>query len=211
MKKYIVLLSVALSFMFSGCFGSNAYVTNTGFFEDYDDVQNQEDITIDLSKYTKVIITPVELITFVPVEKQSASDKKLYTEISDYLNSQYKKILETNNRYTVVQSVSHNTLKVDTAVSLVEIHPDDKNWNPYSPITMGLNVVSYNAYQNNNVRLLGEKRLVDAKTKEVLARSIQTQNGVVVNVSGDVMEFKDIKPALDSWIKQIRADLTQGE
>ncbi len=211
MKPQTILLSVALGFslFMNGCSSKNVAVTDSGFFEDYTQFKNKTQTTIDLSQYKSIIVTPVQVISYIPLEKQTPAQKKLYTDISEYLTSEYKKIILANNRYTITEAVGESTLSLETAISTVEVHFDDKNWNQNAPIPMALNVVSFNSYMDEDVRILAEKRLVDSATKKVLTKSLNLQKDSVVTINSEVLVFENVKPALDSWLQELTIQLEQ--
>jgi len=209
MKKQIMLMLTITSMLllFSGCASKNVAVTNSGFFEDYKKFANINKTKADKSSYKNIMLSPVQVISYIPLAEQTSEQKNLYKEISQYLNAEYKLIIDENPKYSLTQAKTSNTLILESAVSTVEVHEDDEKWNPHAPVDMGLSVVSFNAYINEDVRLLGEKRLVDANSGKVVANSMDIQNTIKIMPDGDVLTFKDIKPALDSWLEQVKKDL----
>lgn len=211
MRLQIILKTIAISiiFLMTGC-GSKATgpATNTGFFENYKKSEMQIQAKKALPLYTKIQVIPVRVISGQNISNESASQKKMYKEISNYVTDGYKKIVQKNKNYTLVDVKSENTLVLRSAISTVEIHPDDKNWNQLTPIAMGLDSVSFNAYMYEYVRVLGESKLVDASTNKVISRSMKIQQRHTIKITGDDLVFADIKPALDSWLVQIKNDLS---
>lgn len=104
----------------------------------------------------------------------------------------------------LAETKSSNTLKLESAISTVEVHFDDDKWNQFSPISMDITVTSYNSYADENVRILGEKRIVDSVTQEVLFESMDIIKDEKISLNGDTLEFQNIKPALDRWIEHIK-------
>lgn len=217
MKLETIFISAVLSvaFLMSGCAGKSVTAGNTGFFKDYEKFEQSNDSSkqfisgIDMTGYKKIIIAPVEVVSVIPEDKQTPSQKKLYKEISEYLSAGYKKEIEKSGRYTISETKGPNTLKLESAISAVEVHFDDDRWNQFSPVSIGVTVVSYNAYMDEDVRILGEKRLVDAQTGEVLVSSMNIQKDEKITLKHDNLEFEDVKPALDSWLEQLKKDLSK--
>ena len=137
--------------------------------------------------------------------KSQAAQREL-NRYSQFI-SEYKLIINDNHKYKLSKKNTPNTLVLESAISTIEVHEDDENWNPYAPVPMGLNVVSFNSYIEEDVRLLGEKRLIDTQSGKVLTNSMDIQKNVKIIINGDVLTFKDIQPALDSWLDQVREDL----
>jgi hypothetical protein len=157
-----------------------------------------------LSSYTNIIVMPVEIISYIPKASQTIEQRKLYQEISDYINAEYELIVDDNPKYTLSEKKSKNTLLFESAISTVEV---GSNKNQYTPVPMGLNVVSFDTYMQEKVRLLGEKRLVDAQNNQIITKSINIQDSIKISIEGDTLTFKDIQPALDSWLDKVKKDL----
>ena len=209
----MILLTIV---MMSGCSSRNIEVKNSGFFKEYDSIKTKgstfyQDSKVDLSSYKNIVVTPVLVISAIKENEQTPEQKKLYKDISEYLTSEYKKEISKSGKYTLVDSSTPNSLILESAVSTVEVHLGDEKWNQFSPISMGLSVVSFNVYMDEDVRLLGEKRLVDSTSGDVLSRSMHILRDEKVIINGDKLEFSDIKPALDSWLKQVKQDLLISE
>ncbi|WP_295023343.1 DUF3313 family protein [Sulfurimonas sp.] len=187
---------------------------NSGFFKDYKsfeklvDFNKKSDHEIVLKKsakeYKNVIVSAVQVISTIEPEQQTALQKKLYKEIGDYLNAEYKKSIQNSGKYRLVEKSDEDTLVLESAISVVEVHPDDEKWSQFSPVSLGLSVVSANVYMDGDVRLLGEKRLVDAQTKEVISQSMSVIKDIKIIPKGDELELEDLKPALNEWIMHIK-------
>ncbi|MDQ7062121.1 MAG: DUF3313 family protein [Sulfurimonas sp.] len=209
MKLKIIIMSGALAslLLMSGCAGKEAGVaTNTGFFEDYTKTTTQTVIKPAAVVYTKINVAPVKVVS--GILQETPSQKKMYKEIEEYLMSEYKKIVQASKRYTLSDTKSVDTLVLQSAISTVEVHYDDAQWRQHTPIAMGLDTISFNAYMYEFVRILGESKLVDSTTGKVLSRTMKIQKNDKIKITGDDLVFKDIKPALDSWLAQVKADLS---
>lgn len=215
LKLHEVLSALVIGAMFfmSGCSSKVVHPENTGFFKDYEQFKKSADFNgsslsvsskADISKYESILISPVEVISSIAQEKQTPMQKKLYKEISDYLTDGYKREIAKSSKYKIAKTKGPNTMKLESAVSTVEVHFDDSKWNQFSPISMGVTVVSYNSYADEDVRLLGEKRLVDSMSGEVLFQSMNIMKEGEIVVESEDLEFKNIKPALDAWLEHIK-------
>ncbi|QOY54576.1 DUF3313 family protein [Candidatus Sulfurimonas marisnigri] len=204
-----ISIIIGVVFFMSGCSSRTVQVKNSGFFEDYTKLDNAKSNKADLSKYKNIIVAPVLVISSISEDKQTISQKKLYKEISEYLTSAYKKEIENSKKFKLTEIKSVDTLKLESAVSAVEVHFDDNKWDDFTPIAMGVNVVSYNVYMDEDVRILGESRLVDSKNGEVLRSIRKIQEGEKIIIKNNSLEFNDIKQAIDSWFVQVREDLNR--
>ncbi|OHD96662.1 MAG: hypothetical protein A3E21_01215 [Sulfurimonas sp. RIFCSPHIGHO2_12_FULL_36_9] len=211
LQKILSVAVFGVMFLMNGCAGKSVEAKNTGFFKDYEQFGNSAGLSatksskdVDMSKYKTVFVSPVEVISAIPQEQQTPLQKKLYKEISDYLTDGYKKEIQKSARYMLAETKSPNTLKLESAISTVEVHFDDDKWNQFSPIAMDITVTSYNSYADENVRILGEKRIVDSVTQEVLFESMDIIKDEKISLNGDTLEFQNIKPALDRWIEHIK-------
>jgi ribosomal protein S17E len=212
-----------VAFLMSGCASKNLYTNssgffNSGFFKDYEQLNKQikpkasevqSKHVAGLSTYKNIIIAPVKIISSIPKEQQTESQKNLYKSISGYLTSKYKVELANGLKYALVEEPSKSTLVLETAISAVEVHFDDASWYQFSSIPMGLTEVSSNIYMNKDVRILGEKRLVDSQTGAVLNRSMNIIRDATISVDSDNLEFKNIRPALDGWVEQLKKDFAK--
>ena len=193
-----VVTVVVIGLLFTGCKSVHVEVKNSGFFKDYKKLDLSK--KNDAYKYKDIMVTPVVVISAIPESKQTQSQKKLYKKISEYVTSEYKKFLSSNSMYNLVEKETDNTLRFESAISAVEVNFNHGDWNSLTPIALARNTVTFNSYQRGSVRILGESRLVDAWSKEVMGRDMKVQKDIVVTFSGDNLEFSDLKPALDSWI-----------
>ncbi|MDD5158362.1 DUF3313 family protein [Sulfurimonas sp.] len=214
MRLSFILTVALLAFFMSGCMSRSPQAKNSGFFKDYKsfeklvDFNKKSDHEIVLKKsakeYKNVIVSAVQVISTIEPEQQTALQKKLYKEIGDYLNAEYKKSIQNSGKYRLVEKSDEDTLVLESAISVVEVHPDDEKWSQFSPVSLGLSVVSANVYMDGDVRLLGEKRLVDAQTKEVISQSMSVIKDIKIIPKGDELELEDLKPALNEWIMHIK-------
>lgn len=209
MKLQTVLASIVISLaiVMSGCFNNKeGPAVNTGFFKSYEALEIQKsEVMHSLKNYKKIQIAPIQVISGITEDKQTASQKKMYKDIAIYLNHQYEKVI-TDSGYSVGKK-GKGTLSLESSISAVEVHFDDKEWNQLSPIAMGLDTVSFNAYMYESVRLLGEMRLVDSQTGEVVARNLTILKDDKIFITGNDLEFKNLKAGLNTWLTQIKLNL----
>jgi hypothetical protein len=211
--KVSTIFAIALSafaLLMSGCASKNMDAKNSGFFKEYESFGTPNGYTaqkaskdFDMSKYKTVFISPVLVISAVPEAQQTLSQKKLYKEIAEYVADGYK-IEITKNGYMLVDTKGADTLVLESAISAVEVHFEDEKWNQFSPIAMDVTVNSYNSYVDENVRILGEKRIIDAVSGETMFESMEIIKDEKIILSGESLEFENIKRALDKWIEQVK-------
>lgn len=206
LQAVVTGLVLGLAVLTSGC-GSKQVgpAVNTGFFENYTNIETP--LNASLKKYTKIQVAPIQVVPAIELAKQTQSQKKMYKAIVTYLNKEYRKIITASGRYTIADKKAKDTLVLQSAISTVEVHFDDKKWNQLSPIAMGLDVVSFNAYMYEFVRVLGEMRLVDSVSGEVITRNLTILKDEKVSITGDDLKFKNLKPGLDAWLRQVKVNL----
>ncbi len=199
---------LAFTFLVSGCAGKSVAAKNSGFFNDYSQLQSNDGLSAtksfkeyDISKYKTVLISPVQVIAAVPQSEQSDSQKELYKKISEYVTNGYKREIQDKTDFRVVDMKEQNSVILESAISTVEVHFDDKKWNQFSPVAMDITVTSYNSYVEGNVRVLGEKRIVNAVTGETMFESMEIIKDEKIILDGETLEFENIRPALDKWIE----------
>ncbi len=205
MKLKILVTSIVFStlLLMSGCAEKELDISiNTDIFDN----------NIQTSKaslkviYTKIQVAPVQVIS--GLNEVTPSQKKMYTEISEYLTSEYKKIVKSNPRYSLSDVKAKDTLVLQGTISTVEVHFDDPKWNQHTLIAMGLNSVTFNAYMYEFVRVLGKNKLIDSMNAKVVSQISKVQDKHIIKINGDDLVFSDIKPALDSWLVQVKVDLS---
>lgn len=199
---------IAFAFLINGCAGKSVAAKNSGFFNDYTQLKSSDGLSAmksfeeyEISKYKTVLISPIQIIAAIPEAQQSDSQRILYKKISDYVTEGYKSEIQKNSNFKVVDTKEQDTIVLESAISAVEVHFDDKKWNQFSPIAMDVTVTSYNSYADGNVRILGEKRIVDATTGESMFESIEIIKDEKIILEGETLNFENIKPALDKWIE----------
>lgn len=211
--KISTIFAIALSafaLLMSGCASKNVDAKNSGFFKEYESFESPNGYTaqkaskdFDMSKYKAVFISPVLVISAVSEAELTPSQKKLYKEISEYVMDGYKREISKSG-YMLTDTKGADTLVLESAISAVEVHFEDEKWNQFSPIAMDVTVNSYNSYMDENVRILGEKRIVDAVSGESMLESMEIIKDEKIILSGESLEFENLRPALDRWIEQVK-------
>lgn len=195
--------------MMSGCASKTVYQEQTGFLDDYESLISgsscSKDQTIymysaqDLHEFSKVTLKPVKVISGVPQSEQTDEQKKLYELISTYVTYGLKKAINEDTTLSLAETPGKDTLDLELAVSVVEVHLNDENWNQCSKTALGVNVVTYGVYLDDAVRVLIESRI---STEEILqAQSMQIIKDHVVRAENNTLTFENVKPALDAWLK----------
>ncbi|WP_373073455.1 hypothetical protein [Sulfurimonas sp.] len=209
MKKNILISGLVATSMviFSGCASKMEAPQNSGFFNCYEAFNNTSKFigdTTELSKYKKVYVEDVIVISAIDDKEQTQSQKNLYKEISKYATSRLKEALEFKNS----DKKSNNTLVLSGAISASEVHFEDKNWNQLSPLALGITVVSLNAYLDESARLVGEYSL-DAENK-TLARSLKLIKEIPISLNDDFLTLDDLKKPIDAWVENVASEINKG-
>jgi len=211
MKLYSLILLGSLILM-SACANRNMENKKSGFLKSYEGLESHDDFentTIrimpgtDFTKYENIYVSPVKILSGIPEKDQTSHQKQIYKEISEYLTVGYKNEIQKNGIFNLVEDKdTPKTMNFELAISAVEVHYDDIQWYQLTPITLGLTITARATYVDAAVRILAEARLTDSKTQEVLARAMDLQKGEEVGTDADELVFKDVKPALDAWLKR---------
>lgn len=193
--------------LMSGCASKTVYQEQTGFLDDYKSLitNNPSEGKIvhfnsgqDLSTFNKVNMKSVTVISGIPQDEQTDKQKRLYKTISAYVTSGLKKAITEDSSLILVDAAGEDTLDLELAVSAVEVHMNDAKWNQFSRITLGINVVTYGVYQDEAVRILVESRISTENTLH--AQSMHTVKDHSIHTEGSILNFEDVKPALDTWL-----------
>ena len=215
MRKITASIVIGAALLMSGCANKDLEEKQSGFLKSYKGLEEdpkfkniQIAITdgIDFSQYNSIMIDDIIVMSGIPKEKQTLKQKQLYKDISDYLTSHYKEKVR-GSVYNLAEEVAPKTMRYEIAISAVEVHFDDMSWYQYTPITLALTGAARSTYSDEAVRILGEARLVDAQTGEVLMRARSLQTGEKVTVEADELTFKNVKPGLDGWLKNTQNNL----
>ena len=211
MKKVYLVNGIILVLFLTACSVSRTHQNRTGFFSSYASVEKEEKADshffeqvsdANLSTYNKILIPEVKVLS--NTLSSSAYENELYTLVSAYATAAYRKnIMKYSSNYEVVDVPQKDTVIMQIAVSMIEVHPGDTQWDSLSALPFSLNASTYRAYSEGNVRLLVEARISDAMTEELLARSMRVvRDETIVLHASDRLQFKDFQAALDRWLNE---------
>lgn len=203
---------IGMIFLMSGCADKNAHLKNTGFLNSYEELESGDSFSAskmannaDIASYNKLYIAPIKVVFGTLENRESVEQKKLSNEISEYVKAGYIREIKKSKKYKIVETADADTLVLESAISAVETHLDDKKWNQFSPIAMDITVTSYNSYADGNVRILGEKRISVGESSTPLFESKNIMKDEKISLQGDTLEFEDVKEALDGWIEHVKS------
>lgn len=213
-----LLLGLILALSMTGCANKSMENAESGFLTTYDDITTHEQFSgtrvaitanVDFTQYDNIYIAPVKVLSPIPTAEQTAEQQKLCDEISQYLTAGYKESIQTNTRYTLVDSPNTpKTVVFEGAISAVEVHYEDMGPMNVMPMMLVFTALSRTA-QDAAVRVLGEGRLSDPATDTVLIRMVRLSKGREVQKEAGELVFNDVKPALDDWLKDTTSNLVK--
>ncbi len=209
-KKYYVSILASLVLM-TACSTRQAYPNRTGFLDSYATIEKKANTDClffekmpesEIGQYRKILVPDIKVIP--NTQTSSARENELYSQASAYATAAYRKnIIKNSANYEVVDVAQQGTLVMQMALSMVEVHPDDKTWDTFSALPFSLNPATYAAYQEGNARLLIEARITDAMSKKLLARSMRVvMDEPIMLHSPDSLRFSDFQDALDRWLNE---------
>jgi len=209
MKKIYIVSALVCTLLLSSCSTGQAYQNRTGFFNAYEGLENKARTKslffermpdANLSAYDKILIPQIKVLANTSLA--TPAEHELYTQISDYSTAAYRKnIIKNSANYELVDVPQKNTIIMQIAISMVEVHNEDREWDGLSALAFSLNVNTYGVYQEGNARLLIEARISDAMSAKLLARSMRViDNEKVMMHTADRLGFKDVQNALDTWL-----------
>lgn len=209
MKKIYLVSGLVCSLLLTACSTSRAYQNRTGFLNSYDGIVKvdsndslyfEQMTDSNLSAYNKILIPDIKVIssTLAPTPYEN----RLYSLISAYATAAYRKnIIKSSSNYEVVDVAQKGAIIMEIAISMIEIHPDDKEWDNLSTLEFSLNASTYAAYLEGDARMLIEARITDAMTQRLLARSVHAiVDEKIVLHDPDRLQFNDVQAALDRWL-----------
>ena len=212
----LAVTGIIATVLMSGCAVRDMEKKHSGFLKSYDKMEESKKFEgsivrvipgADFSKYDSIMVVPVEILSNVEEDAKTPKQKELYTQISDYLTTAYRDAVKDGPNFNLVDTAGPKTLKVEVAISAVEVHYDDMEWYQFTPITLGMTVIARGTYVDGAVRILAEARISDSETGDVLLRSMNLQEGEEVKTDADHLSFEDVKPALDAWKKRSKKQL----
>ena len=211
-RKLVLLCAIfSMALFMGGCANRAMEGQHSGFLNDYEGLDDNPQFEgamvrvmpgADFTKYQNIMVAPVKIISNIPEGEVSPAQTKLFSQISQYLTDGYIRNLQQGGSYNVVDSAGPDTMIFEVAISAVEVHFDDMQWYQFTPVTLGLTVVARATYVDQAVRILGEARVTDSESGEVLLRAMGLQEGEEVGTEADELVFADVKPALDIWLER---------
>ncbi len=206
--KYPLLTGVSVLLLLCACSTTSGIKSRTGFLKEYTGLKQvdkhgyhyfQNLDNADLSLYDKIFIPEIKVIA--NTEKPTPKQCRLYKQIAAYTTAAYRKnIMKRSANYTLVDVAQKGTLLMQIAVSAVEVHLDDDEWDNLRALPLALNDMTRKRYQEGTVRLLIEARISDAMSNKPLARSMRVIMEEEVHTSADDLEFKQLQASLDRWL-----------
>lgn len=209
MKTVYSLGTLALAFVLTACSAAKTYQNRTGFLSSYEGIEqvsSRESLYFEqmpdsnLSAYDKIVIPDIQVISNTP--ESTSYENRLYSLVSAYTTAAYRKnIINNSANYQVVDVAQQGAIVMQIAISMIEVHPDDKSWDSLSALGFSLNAGTYTAYLEGDARILVEARITDAMTQKLLARSVHAiVDEQVILHDTDRLQFKDVQSALDKWL-----------
>lgn len=209
MRKRCFLTLLFVSLVFTACSATKTYHNRTGFFKSYEAFEpvahnsflffNKEE-DANLSAYDKIFIPEVRILSHTA--QATPADNKLYTQVAAYATPAYtKNIIKNSANYKVVDVAQKGAMIMQIAISMVEVHLEDENWDQLSALPFTLDASTYSVYSEGNARLLIEARISDAMTGRLLARSMRIVQEKEIRLHDDArLQFEDLQAALDTWL-----------
>lgn len=154
----------------------------------------------DLSRYEKILLPD---ITVLPNTKtHSAGERVLHAQIASYATAAYRhNIAKSSANYNLVDVPQADAIILQIAISMVEVHPEDKAWDDRSALAFSLSPQTLEIYQKGEARILIEARISDAISGKLLANSAHVVMEEV-RLHGKQLQFHDLQAGLDKWLNE---------
>ena len=214
---------LAAAILMSGCANKEMEEQQSGFLKSYEGLEEDKKYEgtltrvmpgADFNKYQNIMVSPIQVLSGISEDAKTPHQKKLIQDMSNYLTEGYKEAFRTETAFNVVETAGPGTLKFEGAISAVEVHHDDLQWYQFIPISLAVTGVARATFVDGKARILGEGRLSDSQTGDVLMRVVSLQKGQPVTTDKDHLEFKDVQPGLDAWLGRLKtriADLKAAQ
>lgn len=211
MQKIYLLFGLILAVILNSCASPKDYKSRTGFFNSYSGLEESKQTDsflfeqmkdVNLSAYNKILIPDIKVLSNTLFS--TPSENRLHIQASAYTSAAYRKnIIKNSSNYEVVDVPQKETMVIEISISMIEVHPEDKEWDGLSALAFSLNPSTYAAYEEGNVRLMIEAKITDAMSEKLLARSIHVIKDKEVKLhTAYKLQFKDFQDALDSWLNE---------
>jgi len=217
MKTILTSAMLGFTLLISGCSSHNVSVEESSFLhstEGFEETAKLEGTKTyiqpdaDFSHYKNIYVAPIKVVAAIDENQMNEAQKKLSQEISVYLTQAYKERLKHSTAYHLVQSADEeNTLVFEGSISSVNVEFDELSGMNFMPMMFVGTMIARATFKDGNVRILGEGRLKDAQTGEVLIQMMRLHKGKEVSVDADELVFDDVKPTLDEWLQDSNANL----
>lgn len=211
MNKINTVGTLVLALVLTACSAAKTYQNRTGFLDSYEGIKQvssnhslyfEQMPDSNLSAYDKIVIPDIKVIanTFAP----TPYEHKLYSLISAYTTAAYRQnIIKNSANYKVVDVAQKGAIVMQIAVSMIEVHPDDHEWDNLSALGFTLNAGTYAAYLEGDARILIEARITDAMTQRLLAHSVHAiRDEKIILHDPDRLQFSDVQAGLDRWLNE---------
>lgn len=219
-KDGIKIATIALSalLLLGGCAQKELESKHSGFLGNYSDLKEDEKYVgtvswiapdADFKKYDSFIVTPVQINHGLEEKDKTPERLALFKKISEYLTEGYKQAIEKNSAFKRAETAGPKTLKLETSISAVAVQHDDLKFYQFIPVALVVTAVKRATVDHGSVRILGEARITDSQTNKVLLRGMSLRKGQEIKSEKDQLTFEEVKPALDSWLKDAERRLQE--
>jgi len=216
---FLGISALLVSLFISGCSSKTVQVQDSAFLkpnESFVETGSLEgtktyiEPSVNFKAYENIYVAPIKVISAVDENELTDKQKLLKKQMSEYLTEHYKDLLRENASYTLVEDKNlDKTLVYEGSVSSVKVEFDELNGMSYMPMMFVGTMVARATFKDGNLRILGEGRLKDAKTNAVLIQMIRLEKGKEIDVDEEDLEFSDVKPTLDAWLKNSKNNLAK--
>ncbi len=207
--KLLHLISLLLSLLIlCACSANYKFQLRTGFLDSYDGLEKVSADKVhyfktmddaNLSAYDKIYIPDIKVLS--NTTRSTPKENKLYTLISEYTSAAYRKnIMKNSANYSMVGVAQEGTIIMQIAISTVEVHTQDKEWDNLSALAFCLNESTLEKYKEGNVRLLIEARITDAMNEKLLAHSMRVIMDEEIRTNKEYLAFSNVQASLDKWL-----------
>ena len=213
----VVLLGTTL--LISGCSSKDVQVDNSNFLNSkkgfvesgkLEGTKTYISQEADFSAYDNIYVAPIKVLSAIPEDELTPNQKQLKQQMSEYLTQHYKDLLAQDTSYTLVADKNTpKTLVYEGSVSSVEVEFDDLSGMNFMPMMFVGTMVARATFKDGNIRILGEGRIKDAQTNEVLIQMMRLHKGKEVDANAEDLKFTDVKPTLDDWLKDSKRNLAK--
>ncbi len=158
---------------------------------------------VDFKNYNKIEIPVIPIVKDNP--KDTTLDENLLSSISSYfresLYSELNSVINRNNK--------SNSLTIDVSVTSLGKEFKDLKFYQYIPVGLAITAIQRGVGLADKNLVIGiALKVTDSKTKEVLAMVVDTDTRKGFS-SNQKIQLEDLKPSLDSWVKNYKERLQE--